>query len=111
MMKTSRKVFLEASLLLATATACGGSDGGDGGGGDGSCSESISANHGHVMSVPQADVDAGSEKTYDITGSADHPHQVTLTADDFTTLAGGGSVTVASSTDSAHSHMVTVTCG
>jgi hypothetical protein len=112
-MKTTRKSFLEASLALATATACGGSDGGDDGGGNGAaagCSESIASNHGHVLTVSQSDIDAAAEKTYDITGSADHPHQVTLSADDFAMLADGGTIGVTSSTDSGHSHDVTVMC-
>ena len=49
-------------------------------------------------------------QTYDITGTATHGHTVTLSAADFTTLMGGGSVTVNSTSDSAHTHAVTVRC-
>lgn len=70
----------------------------------------IGSNHGHTLTVSQADIKAGVDKTYDITGSSSHPHTVTLTAADFATLAAGQTVDKTSSTDSAHSHSVTVAC-
>lgn len=120
MMRTSRKMFLQASLVVGASAAvaatmgCGG-DGDDdmagGNGGTSACSSTIAANHGHVLTVSQADIDAAAEKTYDIEGSADHPHSVSLSADDFANLASGVTVSVTSSTDDGHSHQVTVTCG
>lgn len=71
----------------------------------------IGTNHGHEMVVPLADVMAGVEVVYDIQGASTHPHTVTLTADDFMMLQQGVAVVVISSTDSMHSHEVTVTCG
>ena len=50
------------------------------------------ANHGHSLTVPAADIEAGAEKTYDITGTASHSHEVTLTADHFTSLKAGSSI-------------------
>ena len=91
--------------------------GGTGGGTTGSaCSTNgahdtvITGNHGHTLMVPAADFAAAGDRTYDITGSADHPHAVTLTAAQRTTLLGGGTVTTTSTTNLAHSHDVTVAC-
>lgn len=84
--------------------------GGSGGGAGPACSSEIGLNHGHVIEVSQADIDAGVDKTYDIMGSSVHTHTVTVTAADFTTLAANGSVTITSSEGSAHTHDVTVTC-
>jgi hypothetical protein len=53
----------------------------------------FSNNHGHALEVPLADIDAGVDVTYDITGTAMHCHEVTLTAADFQTLRDGGVVT------------------
>ncbi|NUO53591.1 MAG: hypothetical protein HOV80_32480 [Polyangiaceae bacterium] len=53
----------------------------------------ISANHGHALEVPLADIDAGVDVTYDISGTAQHCHEVTITAADFQTLKDGGVVT------------------
>ncbi|MCB9586727.1 MAG: hypothetical protein H6718_15105 [Polyangiaceae bacterium] len=88
----------------------GGATGGSGGTGMTGCGATISANHGHVLMVSQADVDAAADKTYDIMGGAGHTHSVTITAADFATLAGGGSITVTSTTGAAHMHTITVMC-
>lgn len=119
-MKLSRKEFLRGTLaaaggvmgLAAVNTGCGGDDdGGGGGGGSGACSTSFDTNHGHTMSVSQADVDAAADKTYDIKGSAPHSHQVTLTAAQFASLKSGKNVSV-ESTDGgvAHTHNITIKC-
>jgi hypothetical protein len=70
----------------------------------------IGANHGHELVVSAADVEAGADKTYDITGTSLHAHMVTLTAAHFATLASSGQVMVTSTTGSAHTHSVTVVC-
>ncbi|MBL9023577.1 MAG: hypothetical protein JNL21_15385 [Myxococcales bacterium] len=81
-------------------------------GGNLTCGAEIATNHpmAHEMTVSAADVQAGVDKTYNIQGASMHPHTVTLTAADFTTLAGGGTVTKTSSSDAMHTHEVTVTC-
>ena len=66
--------------------------------------------HATGLSFPAADVIAGEEMTYDIRGSSAHPHMLTVTAADFTTLAGGGSVTITSTNDNGHTHDVTLQC-
>ena len=72
----------------------------------------ISANHGHAMTVTAADVTAGVDKTYTITGSSAHAHSVTITAAQFAMLAASGSasVTAVSTSGDAHTHTVNVTC-
>ncbi len=121
----TRKQFLRV-LIRGTAAgvaggallaACGGDDGGaspDAPGGTGNCLQngtavSISANHGHTLAVPMADVQAATPKTYDIQGSSGHPHSVTLTAAHFQTLSQNGRVTVSSSLGD-HVHSITVSC-
>ena len=71
---------------------------------------SISANHGHTLSVSQADVEAGVERMYSIQGSSGHNHTVTITADDFMDLQGNNNITVNSTNDDGHTHSVTVRC-
>lgn len=70
----------------------------------------IGANHGHSLSVPAGDVSAGVEKTYDIQGTSDHPHAVTVTAAHFTELQANMSVVIASTSGGGHTHQVTVSC-
>ncbi len=71
---------------------------------------SITANHGHSLTVSQQDVMSGVEKTYSIQGSAPHAHNVTLSASDFTTLQGNNSITKLSTTGDGHTHNVIVSC-
>lgn len=119
-MKLSRQEFLRGALaaagsaiaLAGSSAGCGGDDdGGGGGNGGGACSSTIDANHGHTLSVSQADVDAGQPKTYSIKGSSAHDHQVSLTAAHFADLKAGKQVFVTSTTTTAHEHNVGVKCG
>ena len=73
---------------------------------------SISANHGHTITVSSADVNAGAEKTYDITGSGDHPHSVTVSAGNFNTLKTNQQISVSSTSGGGdgHVHNVTISC-
>jgi hypothetical protein len=70
----------------------------------------IASNHGHVLMVSAADVVAAVAKTYDITGTASHTHTVMVTVAHFASLKAGTPIMTTTSTDSAHSHMVTVMC-
>jgi hypothetical protein len=72
--------------------------------------EVIGGNHGHVLVVPQTDLDAGAEKSYDIQGSAGHAHTVLITAAMFTTLKTSRTVQTTSSSGAGHTHPITVTC-
>ncbi len=115
-MAITRSEFLMSiatGAAFGALAACGGDDGG--GGIDappGACAlnENIGGNHGHVLTVSMADVTAGAERTYDITGSSIHIHSVTLTAAHFTMLAANQTVTVTSTSGSQHTHTVTITC-
>jgi hypothetical protein len=95
------------------STAANPSVGGGGGAAPSSCTGAIvaliSANHGHELTVPLADIEAGVDKTYDVSGSAQHCHEVTLTAADFLTLQSGGTVTKA--TCNGTNHEFTLSCG
>ena len=71
----------------------------------------IGSNHGHTMTVAPADLDSTSPRTYDITGTSDHPHTVIITPAQFASLRANGTLTVSSSTDDGHPHTVNVTCG
>jgi hypothetical protein len=122
----SRRSFFTRSLpelsiiagILAVISACQASEEDDkaestASGGDCSTngtSTSIGANHGHELTIPAADVDAGAEKTYNIQGSGGHNHTVTITAAQFTSLQNNEGVSVSSSSASSHAHTITVNC-
>jgi hypothetical protein len=76
------------------------------------CSPStvIGSNHGHAMVMLAADLDSTSTKTYQIRGTSDHPHTVTITPAQFATLRANGTLTVSSSVDDDHPHTVVITC-
>jgi len=136
-MQITRKQFLgrllgSAAGMVGAAMVlgCSSNSGGGGGGGDTtpdagstpadaarvtSCTmngtvSTITANHGHVLLVSKEDVAAGADKTYDITGTANHPHSVTVTAAMFGTLKNDTAVMTTSTTNANHSHPVTVMC-
>jgi hypothetical protein len=105
-MELTRREF----FLLLAAAGCGGSGGGnclaDG------TSVQWNENHGHILFVSKEDVAAGAQKTYDIRGTSDHSHLVTLTAADMLSLQGDGRAIEVSTRDGTvpHTHTVTVTC-
>ena len=72
----------------------------------------ITANHGHSLTVSKEDVAAGTEKTYTLSQAStdQHVHEVTLTAANFTALKGNSDITVTSTSSSGHTHSVTVSC-
>jgi len=77
---------------------------------NGATAVAISANHGHTLVVPTADVAAATAKTYPIKGTASHNHDVTLTPDHFAQLAAGATISVTSTTAGSHTHVVKVIC-
>jgi hypothetical protein len=115
-MVMTRKEFC-ATLAGSTVTlwlqGCGG--GGDysgspaaGGSSCGASGSAISSNHGHVLTIPKADLDSLVDKVYALTGS-DHTHTVTFTVAQLGQLKAGASVSVASSSNAsaaygAHAH-------
>jgi len=70
----------------------------------------VGKNHGHVFVVAIADVQAGVDKIYDLSGKAAHPHAVTLTAEQMRALRTGEVLRVRSSESSLHSHRLWVRC-
>jgi len=74
----------------------------------------ITANHNHVAVIMAAQITAGNAITLNIQGTAAHPHTVSITQADLTTLRNRQGVTRESSTDQSntfglHSHTVTFT--
>jgi hypothetical protein len=115
----NRKEFLQSLLGLGVGAsalaACGSDDGGKDAQGAANCllngtNAQVGTNHGHAISVSVADLNAGADKTYDITGSSPHAHSVTITAAMFTMLKANTSITVTSTSGGGHTHTVTVGC-
>jgi len=118
-MNLSRKQFC-ASLAGATVTlwlqGCGGG-GGDSGSsnppaGAGICGAgiaNITGNHGHTLTILRVDLDSVTAKTYSLSAASTdgHIHSVTFSPAQLTTMKGGGSVTVTSTTNVGHGHDVT----
>jgi hypothetical protein len=69
----------------------------------------LGRNHGHALTVSFADVTAGAEKTYNLTGGG-HPHTVTLSADEMKSLLAGKVVRTKTTTDRGHAHRVVARC-
>lgn len=76
----------------------------------------VSANHGHIARVTQAQITAGNDVLLDINGSADHSHTVVLIANDLMQIGNGVRVSRSSSQFTedplypevgSHSHQVT----
>ncbi|MCA9536491.1 MAG: hypothetical protein KC593_22565 [Myxococcales bacterium] len=116
-MHTTRRQFLYTTLHLSAAalalSACDESSGpppsgSSDAGADTTLVTTISANHGHVLTVPLADLRAGVEKSYGIAGTAGHNHTVTLSAADFALISTEGTLTKSTTVASGHSHTVTV---
>ncbi|HNP96514.1 MAG TPA: hypothetical protein PKJ63_12825 [Cyclobacteriaceae bacterium] len=70
----------------------------------------ISLNHGHTLTISKEDVMNGVAKSYIITGTASHAHEVALNEDHFAKLKNNEIVTIESSMNSSHTHQVTVKC-
>ena len=113
----TRKAFcarLTGASVVLLIQACGG--GGDSPAAPGvspsgtGCSDTIAANHGHVLTTAAADLDSTTDKVYDIQGSADHSRSVTLTVAKLRALKAGTPVATVISITSAHQHSVSIQC-
>ena len=128
-MTMTRKAFLGAaagSTVVLLLHACGGGDDdnsaapapapapgpgpGPGVAQCGAAGAAIAGNHGHALTIPAADLDSATDKSYSIVGTANHSHSVTFTPAQLQALKAGQGVTVQSTTDSFHEHAVTATC-
>lgn len=109
---TTRRDFLVGSVVtLVFVPACGGGgtaprDGSTGA----SCTGTISANHGHVLTILGSDLTTPRDRTYNIQGSSDHTHSVMFTAAQMQMLADGMTVTVTSTLGGGHTHDVSAHC-
>ena len=119
-MTMTRKQFLQSVLGVGAGAVALAACGGDDGGGtpidappSNTCTtpaNQISGNHGHTLTVSLDDVNAAAEKTYDITGGADHPHMLTITATQFGQIKNGQTLNITSTSGGGHTHTVTVMC-
>lgn len=73
---------------------------------------SISANHGHQLTVSKEDVAAGTQKTYILSQAStdQHTHQVTISSAQFSELESNHQITATSTNQEGHTHNVTVSC-
>ena len=110
---TRKSVMALLSGVVITVTGCGSDSSSPtapstGGGGDtGGVDGAVSANHGHIATVTDAQIGAGNDVSLDIMGNADHTHAVNLTGAEFTQIGNGEQVVVTTTTTQAHTHRVT----
>jgi hypothetical protein len=117
----TRKAFL--LQLVGGGWVLAGCGGGGYGGGStpapstgAGCTATIAGNHGHTLTIPVADLNSLEAITYNITGTADHSHSVTLSAMDLYNLKFGYTVavtstmSVASATTTPHDHAIGEHC-
>ena len=127
-MQMTRKEFcsktLGGTVLLLFQAACGGGDGPYGGSPApapgpapspapaecGASGAAIAGNHGHVLEIPAADLDAAVAMSYSIAGTAGHDHRVTFSPAQLQMLKSGGEVTVVSTATDLHDHSVRASC-
>jgi hypothetical protein len=110
----SRREFtLESALAILSAatitiTGCGDDDPGTGPSGQGGEVGTISANHGHEITITSAQISAGAAlMSLNIRGSATHPHTISLTSAQVASIGQNQQVSVTSTTEDAHNHTVT----
>lgn len=113
---TRESVMALLSGVVITVTGCGSDSsspttpstgGGSNGGGGGGVNGTVSANHGHIATVTDAQVDAGNDVSLDIRGNADHTHTVNLSGAELTQIGNGQQVVVTTTNTQAHTHRVT----
>ena len=111
-MNVSRKVFLIqlAGGAWALAGCGGGGDSGTPTPAAGTCSATIAANHGHTLSIAQADLNSTVAMTYNIQGAADHSHSVIFSAAMLASLKAGTAVVVTSTNTLGHDHQISEQC-
>jgi hypothetical protein len=115
----TRKAFcarLAGASVVLLIQACGGSSSDEtplpapGPKPGATCTDTIAANHGHVLTIASADLDSPTDLVYNIQGGAAHNHTVPLAVADLRALKAGTTVTVVSSNAAGHEHSVSITC-
>ncbi|HLG60205.1 MAG TPA: hypothetical protein VI485_32990 [Vicinamibacterales bacterium] len=106
---TLESVLAILSVATITITGCGDDDNGTGPSPQqGDEVGTVSANHGHEITVRAAQITAGGALvSLDIRGGATHPHSIDLTAAQVVAIGQNQQVSVVSTTDSGHNHTVT----
>ncbi len=115
-----REFTLDAALAILggtviTITGCGGGGGSPTAGNPPGSSApptqdetaGISDNHGHSAVIRSAEFVAGNAISLDIRGSADHPHTVSLSANELASIRAGNRVQKGCSVGMGHVHNVT----
>lgn len=74
------------------------------------CAAEFTGQDEHEVIITAADMDAGTDRTYDVQGLAGHAHTLTLTAADFQKLKKEGAVSIHTSRveEDAHKHVVII---
>jgi hypothetical protein len=110
----SRREFtLEWALAILagatiTITGCGGDDDpGTGPSGQGDEVGTISANHGHSVTILAAQITSGGALTATLSPGNGHTHTIDLTAAQVVAIGQNQQVSVVSTTNEAHNHTVT----
>jgi len=70
----------------------------------------FSANHGHILTIPAADMNSSVTKTYSVQGTGGHDHQVTLSPGQIAQLRAGGMISVSTTFDAGHAHTMSGGC-
>ena len=112
---TRREFTLESALAILSAatitiTGCGDDDNNSTPTGPTRQDEvgTISANHGHAVTITAAQITAAGGLTgVSIMGTATHPHLIDLTAAQIAAIGLNQQVSVVSTTNDAHNHTVT----
>ena len=89
----------------------GGLAGATGDGGlDGMCQIAMTNQHPmpHTLAIPAADIASPESRVYVLRGTLDHAHDLLMSADNFSTLAAGGTVEIYSRQSLGHYHIVTI---
>jgi len=73
----------------------------------GSATGVVGSNHGHTATVTAAQLMSSDTVSLDITGGADHPHIVALSATELQQISAGTRVSTPSTINSGHAHTVT----
>jgi hypothetical protein len=110
---TRREFTLESALAILAAatitiTGCGDDDDAPdtGPSGQGEIG-TISANHGHTVTITSAQITAGGALTATLTTGNGHTHTIDLTAAQVASIGQNQRVAVDSTTDGGHNHNVT----
>ena len=112
---TRRAFTLEAALailagcVITVSDACGGSNTAPTATPPADITGNVAANHGHVAVITGAMITADNAVSLDIQGQATHPHTLAVSQGDLTNLKNRQPVSITSSTNSGHSHVVTFT--